>query len=63
MFGHDVLEKLKCLLNGISSSEVGQVVEQKLESAREELNGFIPASFKSEVQKIEQQITTTFARD
>ena len=63
LFGHDVLKKLKDLLGSISSADIGQIIEQKLESAREELNSLVPASFQTEVQTIEQRITTVFSQN
>lgn len=62
LFGHDVLEKLKGLLSSISSSEAEQMVNQKIELAREELKHVVPASFETEVRKIDQRISTVFAR-
>ena len=61
MFGRDVLEKLKSFLGSLSASEIKATVDERVTTAREELEGFIPENFESEVRKIKESVSTALA--
>ena len=60
LFGPEILERLKNFLGDIPKSEVQDTVYERMKAAREELEGVIPTSFETEMQKIQNRVSSKF---
>ena len=62
MFGEQKLESLKNFLNGIHKLQVRDKLDERVQTAREELKALIPSAFDEEAKKIECQVNDWLSR-
>ena len=56
-FGKDQLHKLLDLIDGLSKTEVSEIVRTKLIESREELEVILPDSFEEEITEISRSVS------
>ena len=60
LFGDATLQRLKDFLRDTDASRIGDEVFARVSIARDELEGIIPISFESEVERIQNKISKSF---